>query len=159
MLEKIVSGGQTGADQGGLEAAEELGIPTGGWIPRGFLTENGDDPSLGERFGLIEHINRSYVPRTYDNVRDSDGTIVISGDWSSAGTICTLKAIMKYEKPRVEVSVTDDCEILDIESSVDLVRQWIMEDQIKILNVAGNRESKCPGIQNLVKEYLLQVLS
>lgn len=47
----IVSGGQTGADQAGLDAAINLGIPYGGWIPKGRLTEDGPLP---EKYQLQE---------------------------------------------------------------------------------------------------------
>lgn len=63
LVEKIISGGQTGADRGGLEAARTLGIPTGGTAPRGYLTETGPDESLRE-FGLTESKSSAYVVRT-----------------------------------------------------------------------------------------------
>jgi hypothetical protein len=44
MIRKIISGGQTGADQAALDAAIKLGIPHGGWIPKGRLTEKGTLP-------------------------------------------------------------------------------------------------------------------
>ena len=40
MLERIISGGQTGAEQGGLRAAHAAGIKTGG------------RPRLGQRHGF-----------------------------------------------------------------------------------------------------------
>jgi len=161
MIEKLISGGQTGSDQGALEAALELGIPTGGWIPKGFLTENGNDPSLGERFNLVEHKSRSYIPRTYTNVRDSDGTLIVSSDWSSAGTVCTQKAITQYEKPSLEMKIHLHGDELYIDELVpeSAMKVWLKKNDIKVLNVAGNRESKFPGIQKLVKEYMLRVLS
>ena len=53
-LQKVVSGGQTGADRAGLKAACILGIETGGWAPTGFATANGNDPTLGTKFHLKE---------------------------------------------------------------------------------------------------------
>jgi hypothetical protein len=38
MIERVISGGQTGADQAGWRAARAAGIPTGGFMPKGFLT-------------------------------------------------------------------------------------------------------------------------
>ena len=70
---KIVSGGQTGADQAGLLAARAAGIETGGWAPEGWDTEDGPAPWL-EDFGLTECTVAGYPARTEANARDSDGT-------------------------------------------------------------------------------------
>lgn len=150
MLTKIVSGGQTGADQGGLEAGKLLGLETGGWVPRGWLTEAGPRPDLGELYGLVEHESASYVPRTYANAKDSDGTIRIAYNFQSAGEICTLKAINQYEKPYFDVHVHRKQE-------QERVAEWILEHNIRSLNVAGNRESKCPGLHEYTVNYLLEV--
>lgn len=72
-IEKIISGGQTGADQGGLLAAKELGIKTGGYIVRAYMTENGPAPWLAE-YGLIELPDYNYPARTRKNVQESDAT-------------------------------------------------------------------------------------
>jgi len=48
MLERVISGGQTGADQAGWRAARASGIPTGGAMPGGFLTEDGARPDFAE---------------------------------------------------------------------------------------------------------------
>jgi len=46
MIEQVVSGGQTGADRAGLDAAMALGIPVGGWCPRGRRAEDGPIPAI-----------------------------------------------------------------------------------------------------------------
>jgi len=150
MLTKIVSGAQTGADQGGLEAAKRFGLETGGWIPKGFLTEDGPRPDLADLYGIVEHSSSSYVPRTHANARDSDGTIRFAHNFYSAGEICTLKAIEQYGKPYYDVSVHAPQEH-------EKVARWILDNDIKILNVAGNRESKCPGLYEYTVNYLLEV--
>ena len=152
ILKKIVSGGQSGADQGGLIAAKKAGLETGGWIPKGFLTEFGKKPELGTEYGLVEHTSSSYVPRTYANAKDSDGTIRIAYDFHSAGEICTLKAINQYNKPYFDVNVFGPQEH-------ENAAQWIIENQIQVLNVAGNRESKCPGLEEFTINYLLEVFT
>ena len=149
MLTKIVSGGQTGADQGGLEAGRLLGLETGGWIPKGRLTENGPKPELA-KYGLKEHVSSSYVPRTYANAHDSDGTIRIAYDFHSAGEQCTLKAIKQCKKPYYDVNV-------HAAQEHEKVAQWIIDNNIHVLNVAGNRESKCPGLQEFTVNYLIEV--
>ena len=89
---KVISGGQTGADQAGLIVAQRFGIPTGGWMPRGWKTATGANPQLAEAFGLREHTG-DYADRTAANVRDSDGTIRFAGSFRIFGERCTLKWI------------------------------------------------------------------
>ncbi|MVM32295.1 hypothetical protein GO755_19770 [Spirosoma sp. HMF4905] len=60
-VNKVVSGGQTGLDQMGLEVAKVLGIHIGGISPKGYLTENGPDAVLRD-FGLAEHTSRNTHP-------------------------------------------------------------------------------------------------
>jgi hypothetical protein len=74
MIEKIVSGGQTDADQGALDAAIKLGVSYGGWIPKGRITEDGTPP---DKYKLQEMLSDSYPKRTVQNVIDSDGTVII----------------------------------------------------------------------------------
>lgn len=92
-IERVISGGQTGADQGGLVAAKSLGIPTGGFLPKGCTTLDGPRPDLLMAYGLEEHESSEYPPRTYANVQASAGTIRFAADFNSAGERCTLKAI------------------------------------------------------------------
>jgi hypothetical protein len=40
-ITRIVSGGQTGADQGALDAAIYCDVPHGGWCPKGRKSEAG----------------------------------------------------------------------------------------------------------------------
>lgn len=132
-LKKIISGGQTGADRTGLECAKELGIPTGGMAPRGYLTETGPDPSLKD-FGLVEHFDTSYVPRTRQNAHDGDVTVWF-GKVGSPGYYCTRKACKDHGKDYVE-------------NPPDLL---LLADMYEIINIAGNRKSKNPGVVDLVK--------
>lgn len=152
MITKVCSGGQTGADQGGLRAAFELGIPTGGWAPRGFQTSLGPEPRLGTMYGLVEH-KSGYAARTFANVRDSCGTIRLAVDFNSAGEKCTLRAIQQYKKPYFDVD-------LNKPTTIYLARYWIEENNIRILNVAGNSE-RYPGynIFQLVYTYIWGVLN
>lgn len=129
----IKSGGQTGADQAGLEAAKQCGIMTGGWMPRGALTELGPTPELLERYGLKEHPSPQYRPRTRLNVKETDGTVWF-GKTGSPGYKCTKRACEDYKKPFWWI---DDAKRL---------QKFIEEFRIRALNVAGNRESSNPGI-------------
>lgn len=87
---KIISGGQTGADRAALDFALTLGIPHGGWCPRGRLAEDGPVP---ERYILSETPTRAYAVRTEWNVRDSDGTVIFTLGWPplSGGSLKTWK--------------------------------------------------------------------
>lgn len=150
MIKKVISGGQTGADQGGLSAACVMHIETGGWAPKGFRTEEGLCPLLGTRYGLQEHPSSQYQDRTFANVKDSDGTIRFATDFTSPGERCTFKAIQEYGKPYLDIYVLKP-------PSHDEVLGWIKDNNIKVLNVAGNRESTSPGLQEFVAKYLLKV--
>lgn len=157
MIKKIVSGCQTGADLGGLEAALECGISTGGTVTKGCRTEDGEKPELISKFNLFEHHNTSYDVRTRANVFHSDGTIMFLTESNSPGTFCTKKAIKDFGRSSYVVKVEVGKEIP--EEMVGLVVDWIKEKNISTLNVAGNRESKSPGIGLTVKNFMIKVLN
>lgn len=150
MLKRIVSGAQTGADQGALIAAKAAGYETGGEIPLGFLTEDGPRPDLAKEFGIIESRFTGYIPRTIANVKNSDGTLRLAGNFESPGEIVTLDAIKQHNKPYLDVNVYFRLEH-------EKVARWIHDNKIEVLNIAGNRESKCPGIQEFTENFLTQV--
>jgi hypothetical protein len=150
-LRKVISGGQTGADQGGLRIAKALGIPTGGWLPKGCITLDGPQPALLEEYNMQEHPKEGYALRTEANVRDSDGTIRFATNFKSPGEKCTLKAINWFKKPHIDVDLNDPRPWHDVVF-------WIAEHRIRTLNVAGNSEQTSPGIGDKVYEYLLDLL-
>ena len=149
-IARVISGGQTGADQAGLAAAAAVGIKTGGWAPRGYMTEAGSDPRLATVYGLTEHF-KGYGERTDANARLADGTIRFAAVWQSPGEKRTLKAIQRFRKPYIDVDV-------NAPRPAEEVVQWIRDYKIKILNVAGNSQSRAPGIYQFVYEYLQRVL-
>ena len=150
VLKKIVSGGQTGADQAGLIAGMKAGLSTGGFIPKGFLTEEGSNPSLS-KYGLVETSTSSYVPRTYANAKLGDGTIRFATDFTTRGEIVTLDGITRYKKPYIDVDMNNPRPFGDVAA-------WIRDNKIEVLNVAGNRESVAPGIEAFAVEYLGKVI-
>jgi hypothetical protein len=150
LLKKVISGGQTGADEAGLVAAQFAGIATGGSAPRGYRTLNGPNPKLGTLFGLREHPSEAYPPRTESNVSDSDATIRFARHFDSRGELCTMKYIRKHGKPHFDVDV-------DNLPPIEKVVQWLKDCNIVTLNVAGNSESSAPGIYEIVWQYLLKV--
>ncbi len=151
MIKKVISGGQTGADIAGLIAAKNLGIPTGGTISKGFRTLAGPRPEYARLYGLVEHASWAYPPRTECNVRDSDATIRFATDWESAGEKLTHKFIIRFGKPRMSIDLNDARPVKD-------VRDWILSNNIQILNVAGNSEQTSPGIAKFVIAYMTEVL-
>jgi Circularly permutated YpsA SLOG family len=46
MIERVISGGQTGTDQAALREARAFGIPTGGWAPRSVRNPRSENPSI-----------------------------------------------------------------------------------------------------------------
>src|SRR4030095_6805682 len=94
---KIVSGGQTGADRAALDWAIEHGVPHRGWCPQGRRAEDG---RIGPQYNLKETPESQYVQRTEWNVRDSDGTLLVTLDNRlSGGTKQTLQFARRYRKP------------------------------------------------------------
>ena len=152
MLKRIVSGGQSGSDQAGLRAAKKVGLETGGWMPKGCITTSGTNFSLLNEFGMQEHDKFGYPPRTDANVKSSDGTIRLAANFKSAGEVCTLKAINWYNKPYLDVNVKNPLPIEDVVS-------WIKNNNIEVLNIAGNAEPTYMGIGDIVEKYLEQVFN
>jgi hypothetical protein len=85
------------------------------------------------------------------NVKDSTGTIRFAKDFNSAGELLTLKAILQYRRPFIDVDIKDPID-------VDEVKLWVIHHNIHILNVAGNAEKRAPGIFEFVVEYMKKVL-
>lgn len=132
-IRKVISGGQCGADYGGLVCAKRFNIPTGGWAPLGWKTADGNNPSLAE-FGLIEHPASEYAPRTKANVSDADATLIIASNAHSPGCLLTRKTCMRLDKP-VLVLHPKDCAV-----SVSKTVDWLASHRVGVLNVAGNRD-------------------
>lgn len=150
MIAKIISGGQTGADQGGLAAGRLLGLETGGHAPRGWRTQDGSTPELA-LFGLTEDDSPAYPPRTRKNVANSDGTLFF-GNSSSPGGRLTIRYCRELEKPYFTVLWPDPGQVVD---KLPVFRAWLAAERIHVLNVAGNREHTNPGICRAVSAFLI----
>jgi hypothetical protein len=150
MVKKIISGGQTGADQGGLEAGAYLALETGGKMPAGFRTEKGLKPEFATHYGMEELVSGEYPPRTRYNVLDSDGTVIF-GNLSSPGSKTTRQMCINAKKPYLVVEEFSD-------TYRRLFKEFVLRYRIETLNVAGNRESKNPGIQQEVYDFLIDIL-
>lgn len=153
---KIISGGQTGADQGGLQGASQAGVATGGICPLGFITEDGSKKWLLLSFGLIESTETNYSSRTEANVLTSDGTVII-GSIFSPGSKMTLTLCKRHRKPYLLIPFHKTIPNTDIH--ISSLTRFILLNNIKTLNVAGNRESKNPGIQDFTKQLIYKTLT
>lgn len=142
---KVVSGGQTGADQGGLHAAAMLGLPTGGWAPKGWKTETGPAPWLAD-FGLREHPSADYAARTRENARDADATLLV-GDVTSPGSRLTLQECDRPAKRPCYIFPWRAGQVHFDHDDVARLVTSLRRDVPQVLNVAGNRESGNPGIE------------
>ncbi len=143
MLTKIISGGQTGADQGGLEGGRRCGIATGGVAPLGYRTEKGKEADLLKGYGLVEHPSEDYKPRTRMNVVLSHGTVWY-GRLGSPGYKCTAKACEKFNRPFID------------NPGPEALALWVGTHNIGVLNIAGNRESKNPGLYEKVVKIIVE---
>jgi len=147
-IKKIASGGQTGVDRAALDVAIRNRIPHGGWCPKGRKAEDG---VINERYHLRETGTEDYSRRTERNVRDSDGTLILTRGRPDGGTALTLHYAGRYGKPRY---------LVDMNGEVDTnaVASWLKENHIRVLNVAGPRESRQPGIYGQASELLQRLI-
>ncbi len=146
---KIVSGGQTGVDRAALDAAIALGIPHGGWCPKGRLAEDGTIPP---QYLLAETESPDYAVRTERNVRDSDGTLILCRGIPTGGTELTLRLAERWGKPHLVVD-------LDRPADLETARRWLAECRPAVLNVAGPRESQSRGIAAAAEAFLRRLFT
>ncbi len=149
MLQKIISGGQTGVDRAALDAALQLNFPCGGWCPKGRIAEDGPTSPL---YSLEETPSDKYAERTEWNVRDSDGTLILTQGELTEGTALTLDYAKKHHKPFFIVDFLK-------ETSLKTTLDWIAANKIQTLNVAGPRASKKPDIYPLALEFIRSLLA
>ena len=151
-IEAVVSGGQTGADRGGLDAALVLEVPMRGWVPRGRRAEDGMVP---EKYtGLLETPSADYRARTERNVKDSDATLIFTHGPLTGGSKLTADFCQKHGKPWLQID-------FDVEGDRDyrFAALWLQDHRARVVNVAGQRESKSPGIQNQVAAFMGRILA
>lgn len=146
---RIVSGGQTGVDRAALDVALELGLRCGGWCPKGRRALDGPIP---ERYPVKETESADYSVRTRLNVRDADATLILNCGELSGGTAYTLRVAEELGRA---VLVQD----MDHGGNVAQVHSWLEAHGVRVLNVAGPRENKCPGIYSRVRHFLSQLLA
>jgi hypothetical protein len=151
---KVISGAQTGADRAGLEWAKANGIPTGGWMPAGFRAEDGKHPEFAEMYGIQCTSDWRYPPRTKLNVQQSTGTIIF-GNINSAGCRLTKKYCDEMERPWIHIPFPWPKGGVPVKLYDFLVLAGM---ERAVINVAGNREEKNPGIGAFVKSWMDVIL-
>jgi hypothetical protein len=139
MIKKIISGSQTGADRAALDVAIRLGIPHGGWVPKGRLAEDG---VISDKYHLKEMPTPSYPLRTEQNVIDSDGTLILSHGNLTGGSEYTKEYADKHKRPCLHINLNE----IPVNEASPLIAGWIFKYDIEVLNVAGSRASKDPKI-------------
>ena len=145
---KIVSGGQTGVDRGALDAAMALGIPHGGWCPKGRRAEDGPIPSI---YQLAEIDSPEYAARTERNVFESDATLILCRGLPRSGTELTLRLAQRYGRPHLVVDID--------RPPLAKLRRWLAKVRPATLNVAGPRESTAPGITAQASDLLIGIFA
>jgi len=126
-----------------------IGIEHGGWCPQGRIAEDGVIPA---KYQLYEAESAEYPVRTERNIVDSDGTLILFRGRLFGGTDLTRRLAIRLEKPYRLVELTENPDPAP-------VRRWLLENGIQVLNVAGPRESNCPGIRRISFEFLRLLLS
>jgi len=144
---KVISGGQSGADQAGLNWAIAHNLPHGGWCPKGRRSEDGP---IDSRYLLIETPSSNYLERTEWNVRDSDATLIFTlTEKLDGGSKNTKELAEKLGKPWRHIHPR---------VHPKFIASFLAKHEVKILNIAGKRESSAPGISKWVAEMLQQAI-
>ena len=132
---KIISGGQTGVDRAALDVAPKHGIESGGWCPTGRLDEFGRIP---DRYPVRELESGGFTERTLQNIKDSDGTVIIYPGKLSGGTEQTVHFCAEQRRPHELI----DSSNVSTEKAAQLIADFVRENKIDDLNVAGPRASE-----------------
>lgn len=148
-IAKIISGGQTGIDRATLDIAMAMGIPHGGWCPKGRIAEDGTIPS---NYQLQETKTSKYAERTELNIKDSDGTLILIKKAPTGGTKLTIDKALELKKPHLICHISSGLQ-------VENIIEWIIANNIHTLNIAGPRESEAPGIYKLAYAELKKLLA
>jgi len=148
-VQRIISGGQTGVDRAGLDAAIHLGIEHGGWCPLGRRSEDGPIP---DQYQLVELDSPNYSDRTRQNVLDSDGTLILYGGRLQGGTLLTARCATQLNKPCLKIRLSGRV-------SCEQLISWIESNHISILNIAGPRASSDSKIYAKAYRYIVKSLA
>lgn len=141
---KIISGGQTGVDRAALDFALSHQMRCGGYCPKYRRAEDGTIPMI---YPLTEMQTKSYPARTRQNILTSDGTLLLFLETLDKGSILTKKLCIQLLKPIWLQSMLEETMGINF-------LQWLLDNHIQILNIAGPRESFAPGIYQRTLRFL-----
>jgi hypothetical protein len=144
---KIISGGQTGVDRAALDVALRHGINCDGWCPAGRLDELGKIP---DRYPVQELQSGGFNARTLQNVKDSDGTVVVYPGELRGGTERAVRFCVDLERPHQLI----DASKVSAEDAAKSIADFVRKNKISILNVAGPRQSEWPEGYNYASRAL-----
>ena len=158
MIKQIISGGQTGADIAAIDAAIFFGCPYGGMLPKDRICENGIVSLSYTNFDEAK-VN-GYLYRTQQNVKNSDGALLFCAGKPTGVTKRTIDFAKQHNKPYFVIDINQDSAGFGINtgSIIPVIKEFIKNNGIRILNVAGSRESKTPGIYKFVYRIILRLL-
>ncbi len=148
---KIISGAQTGVDRGALDAALQVGVSCGGWCPKGRRAEDGRIP---DKYPVIELSDSRYRKRTLHNVLNSDATLIIYFSTLEGGTELTVQYCMQHAKPYKLI----DAQEIPSQQAARMIQQFVSDQGVKVLNVAGPRESHQPKAHRYTFDVLVGFL-
>ena len=148
MIDKIISGGQTGVDRAALDIAISEGIPCGGSCPAGRAADDGPIP---DKYPLLETADRDHMVRTENNVRDSDGSLLLYRDNLQGGTAYAVEMARQMGRPAMTVDVNNPPPIADVVG-------WIQTNRLQVLHIGGQRENSSPGIYQQASAFIKSVL-
>lgn len=148
MIEKIISGGQTGVDRAALDVAMANGIDCGGSCPAGRAADDGPIP---ERYPLVETVEHDHFVRTGNNVRDADATLLLYRQRLHGGTAYAVEMARHMDKPVLAIDV-------DASPDAAAVADWIRSLQIGTLHIGGQREVTSPGIYEQARAFIQDVI-
>jgi hypothetical protein len=153
MIAWLVSGGQSGVDRAALDAALELGVPCGGWCPRGRKAEHG---RIDDCYPLTETPSVRYSQRTRWNIRDSNGTLILSWGELTGGTLLTADECRKVGKPHLVLDLADEDGLAE---GTTTARTWVATNVAdRVLNVAGPRASRHPDVYDRAMAFVRALL-
>ena len=149
MIKKIISGGQTGVDRAALDVALDEGIDCGGSCPAGRFADDGPIP---DRYPLLETSDRDHYVRTENNVRDSDGSLLIYRGRLHGGTAYALEMAKQLQRPVMAVNMDEPPPLGDV---VD----WIEKNRLQVVHIGGQRENSSPGIYRQASDFIRALVS
>ncbi|MGI8545490.1 MAG: putative molybdenum carrier protein [Aridibacter sp.] len=150
-INKIVSGGQTGADRAAFDFALEKGIEIGGFVPKGRRAEDG---RISDKYpNLTETSNKNYAERTELNIINSDATLILSHGKLKGGSLLTRRLAKRHKMAFLHIDFSE----FDICSAVLHTKDFLHLIECKILNIAGSRASGDAEIYKKTKKFLTKL--